>query len=286
MTGLSGEKEKFLSLLTLLANDLTQYVSTECGDWAIKGFIDTKSQIYSITSDTKIVSKILEVQLFPKIKLFAEENGYHLVLADKQNWYPDMSFVSKENPDIKFAVDIKTTYRLTTHENFCNGFTLGSHGEYFRNRASEKNVQFPYGSYLAHISLGILYTRTAQFDIDETRTHTINDLLSIKSVISDFLFFVQEKWKIASERSGSGNTANIGSIDYIPDLLAGNGSFSVLGETVFDEYWINHGQLNVPNLKKLGEFKKLSNLEEFLDFKGLDHSGKVKRQSRAKVRGT
>nr|WP_330216919.1 type II restriction endonuclease [Helicobacter pylori] len=41
---------------------------------------------------------------------------------------------------------------------FCNGFTLGSHGEYFRNRTSTKNIQFPYSHYLAHTCLGILYT--------------------------------------------------------------------------------------------------------------------------------
>lgn len=50
-------------------------------------------QIYTISSDTKIISKILEIQLFPKFKEFAKENGYKIVLAEKQNWYPDLSFV-------------------------------------------------------------------------------------------------------------------------------------------------------------------------------------------------
>ncbi len=32
-----------------------------------------------------------------------------------------------------FAVDFKTTYRLANNPEYCNGFTLGSHGEYFIN---------------------------------------------------------------------------------------------------------------------------------------------------------
>ncbi|OQY43144.1 MAG: type II deoxyribonuclease, partial [Anaerolineaceae bacterium 4572_78] len=35
--------------------------------WTIKGFIDTYKNIYTISNDTKIVSKILEIHLFPKI---------------------------------------------------------------------------------------------------------------------------------------------------------------------------------------------------------------------------
>ncbi|MFP6141968.1 type II restriction endonuclease [Helicobacter pylori] len=42
--------------------------------------------------------------------------------------------------------------------------------------------------------------------------------------------------KIASDKGGSGNTANIGSIQYIDDILQGNGVFKNLGEQIFDEY--------------------------------------------------
>lgn len=225
------EKSKFLEELRKFATTLTEHVSTHSGDWSIKGFIDINKNVYTISSDTKIISKILEIQLFPKFLEFAKNIGYELVLAEHQNWYPDISFVKIGNPSIKFAVDIKTTYRLPDYENFCNGFTLGSHGEYFQNRTSTKNIQFPYGDYKAHISLGAVYTRT--LDINETEINQIDGLDSITSVINNLLFFVEEKWKIASDRSGSGNTANIGSINYIPDILSGNGVFSKLGESVF-----------------------------------------------------
>ncbi len=148
---------------------------------------------------------------------------------------PDLSFVSRENPAIKFAVDLKTTYRLEDNVAFCNGFTLGSHGEYFSNRNSNKNIQFPYNQYLAHYSLGVLYSRKVLNELEEAKVYTIRQLQEIPSVISDFEFFAQEKWKIASDKSGSGNTANIGSINYITDILQGNGVFANLGETWFDE---------------------------------------------------
>lgn len=262
-------RESFLEKLKEFSESLTDYVSINGGDWKVKGFIDTDESIYTISSDSKIISKILEIQLFPKFKEFANEIGFDIVLTEKQNWYPDLSFVSKSDPTIKFSVDIKTTYRLDDYDGFCNGFTLGSHGEYFRNRASTKNIQFPYGDYSGHICLGILYTRAISADIDETETLKLNDLQNITSVITDLVFFAEEKWKISSDRGGSGNTANIGSINFIDDMLAGNGAFKDLGENVFDEYWINQGVLQVPNVKKQGQYKKLTKLTEFLSFKGI-----------------
>ena len=264
------EKKYFIAQLKEFATSLTDYVTTKSGEWKIKGFIDTDKNVYTISSDTKIISKILEIQLFPKFKIFAEKIGYEIVLAEKQNWYPDLSFVKKDNPDVKFAVDLKTTYRLTTHAGFCNGFTLGSHGEYFRKRTSTKNIQFPYADYVAHLCLGVLYTRAKTTDIDETEILEINDLDTISSVIKDLTFFAEEKWKIASDKGGSGNTANIGSVNFIEDIFNGNGTFKHLGEKVFDEYWINQGVLQVPDPKKKGAFKKLTKLTEFLDFKGMD----------------
>lgn len=260
--------EEFLQKLKEFSGSLTSYVSTNSGDWKIKGFIDTDESVYTISSDSKIISKILEIQLFPKFKEFADEINFKIVLAEKQNWYPDLSFVSNEDSSIKFSVDIKTTYRRDDYDGFCNGFTLGSHGEYFRNRESTKNIQFPYGEYRAHFCLGILYTRAIS-DIDELETLKLDDLQNITSVITDLVFFAEEKWKISSDRGGSGNTANIGSIDYIEDMLEGNGVFKNLGESIFDEYWINQGVLQVPNPKKKGQFKKLTKLTEFLEFKGI-----------------
>lgn len=141
-------KTDFLQKLQHFAQTLKHYVSTPDNQWTIKGFIDVFENIYTISSDTKIISKILEIHLFSKFLEFAKEHHFDLVLAEKQNWYPDISFVSKINPNIKFAVDLKTTYRLENNPAFCNGFTLGSHGEYFINQSSTKNIQYPYNQYL------------------------------------------------------------------------------------------------------------------------------------------
>jgi hypothetical protein len=263
-------KESFLAKLKVFANTLNDYVTTPDNQWTIKGFIDVFENIYSISNDTKIVSKILEIQLFSKFVEFAQQNDFRLVLAEKQNWYPDVSFVSKTDSSIKFAVDLKTTYRTEENQKFCNGFTLGSHGAYFTDRTSSKNIQFPYNDYLGHYCLGIIYTRTILGEHFETLTFPLHELKSIPSVIGNMTFFACEKWTIASDKGGSGNTANIGSINNIEDILAGHGTFKHLGEEWFDEYWMNFGKIIIKDDN--GHTKKLTSLKEFLKYRGHDES--------------
>ena len=200
--------------------------------------------------DTKIVSKILEIHLFPKILGFAERYGYRIVLAEHQNYYPDISFVDADDENIKFAVDFKTTYRNPNKPHLCNGFTLGSYGKYFNERTSTKNIQYPYASYSGHFCLGIIYSRVDVSAIDETRSYNIDKLQAITSVVRDFQFFVAEKWRIASDKVGGGNTANIGSINNIDDIVNGNGMFSRLGESWFDDYWMNYKKITAFDEKR------------------------------------
>ena len=262
------EKTTFYNSLRQFVDGLAEQVNTEDGQWTIKGFIDVYRNIYTISSDTKIVSKILEIHLFPRLLSFADDIGFGLVLAEHQNYYPDLSFVNKVNPEIKFAVDFKTTYRNEEDDQFCNGFTLGSHGEYFKNRSSTKNIQFPYRDYLGHFCLGIIYTRNAESKDSETKTYQLDELKSIASVIRGFEFFIQEKWRIASDKSGSGNTANIGSINKIEDIQTGNGMFSKLGEAWFDDYWMNYGSITVSDSE--GKTHTVRNLREFVEYRGGD----------------
>ncbi|WP_374244625.1 EcoRV family type II restriction endonuclease [Zoogloea sp.] len=259
------EKKEFARKLEKFVTELRDHVSSDDGQWTVKGFVDIFKNVYTISSDTKIVSKILEIHLFPKILAFAQANGYKVVLAEHQNYYPDISFVKASDQSVRFAVDFKTTYRNPKKPHLCNGFTLGSHGEYFENRASTKNIQFPYGSYSGHFCLGIIYDRAEAAEIDETRVHGLDDLHSIFSVARNFHFFVTEKWRIASDRGGSGNTANIGSINNIADIIAGRGMFSKLGEEWFDEYWMNYKKITVCDGK--GGTKKISTLREFVEYK-------------------
>ena len=101
----------------------------------------------------------------------------------------------------------------------------------------------------------------------ETQKYSIDELDSIPAVINNFIFFAEEKWKIASDKSGSGNTANIGSIQKISDIISGNGVFAKAGEQIFDDYWANFSRMQIPMPN--GEYKRLSSLSEFLDYKGL-----------------
>lgn len=283
------EKNKFKTAfkknLDTFSDKLEKYVSTENGDWSVKGFIDVYKNIYTISSDTKIVSKILEIHIFPQILQFAEEIGYKIILAEHQNYYPDLTFINKKNEEVKFAVDIKTTYRK---KNGVASFTLGSHGGYFKERDKKKNIQFPYNEYLGHYCLGIIYTRTdlgedmsdteiyqvkelqEEYEtpskkVGEREVTTVKNLKSITSVIKDFDFFTAEKWKIASDKQGSGNTANIGATLNLHDLRNESGVFSQLGEEWFDEYWMNYG---IATMIKDGKTIKITNIKDFLEFKG------------------
>lgn len=206
-------------------------------------------------------------------------------MAEQQNWYPDITFALKNNEEVKFAVDIKTTFRRNHNT---AGFTLGSHGSYFKERNKAKNIQFPYSEYIGHYCLGIIYTRVDfTDDLEDTKVFQVKELseeyakdikkigprevtnvdslISITSVIKDFDFFAAEKWKISSDKQGSGNTANIGSVNNIDDLKNENGIFSSLGENWFDEYWINYGSAT---FIKDGKTQKIKSLEDFLIFKG------------------
>ena len=227
--------EGFLNALREEFEHFAAAIAVDSGEWIVKGFIDVYRNIYTISIDTKVISKIIELTLFPVLARFAENHNFDLILSDHQNHYPDMTLVSASGNRI--AVDVKSTYRVSGER--VNGFTLGSFTGYFRQRESTKNIRFPYSSYSTHLVLGIMYSRSDNA-IDEQRIYSVDDLHQIASVIRDFQFFVHEKWKIASDRPGSGNTKNIGSEKSIETLLNDNGPFAEFGEAVFDDYWQNY----------------------------------------------
>ena len=134
-------KQRFEQALRCFVETLQAQISDDSGRWSIKGFIDIYRNIYTISADTKIVSKVLEIHIFPLLLQFAEQNGYRIVLPEHQNYYPDISFVSVHDETIRFAVDFKTTYRNPQKPYLCNGFTLGSHGAYFTDRSSTNHCR-------------------------------------------------------------------------------------------------------------------------------------------------
>lgn len=226
----------------------------------MKGFIDVDKNVYTITNDTKVVSKIIEILLIPKLDHFAKTNGLELELPSKQNFYPDLTF--KDNEGHMFAVDFKSSYY---EDGTVNGLTLGSYWGYFRERDVVRNMDYSYNSYSSHTVLGMLY-RKSDVRNNERNIYSIDELSDIHSVIEDIIFFVQPKWKIAKDIPGSGNTRNIGGIADIEGLVEGSGPFAGLGEDVFDDYW--KGYFNNADARSAGlgtpPYHNLKTYKEYL----------------------
>jgi len=251
-----GFREKLISYF----EEFKRTLATDEGDWVVKGFIDIYRNIYTISIDTKVVSKIIELMLFPIISRFAIENNYKMILSEHQNHYPDITFIVPK--DIKIALDLKSTYR--TGPDTVNGFTLGAFTGYFRKRQSNKNITFPYEQYAAHFVLGVIYSRREEA-IDERRIHSLDNLRDILSVIKDFTFLFQEKWRIAGEQPGSGNTKNIGSVKSVMGLVEGKGPFVPYGKEFFDDYWMNY--LTADMARAIDSNVPFRNLNDYLKWR-------------------
>jgi hypothetical protein len=252
---------EFLKNLQTHAASFAKAVATNEGEWIIKGFIDVYQRIYTISVDTKIVSKVLELLLFPMFVEFGRKHGLKVELCPQQNFYPDLTFIH-EGSGRKFAVDIKSTYRINSTE--VNGMTLGAFTGYFRNRESSKNTKYPYGEYAGHFVLGVVYSKCDDV-ADERKQFALADLSKIPSVIKDFQFFAQPKFRIASSRPGSGNTKNIGSATSIEQLIGGTGSFAELGEQVYDDYWMYYLTRDMAEALKVK--RPYANLKEYVEYK-------------------
>ena len=231
-----------------------------------RGFIEVYRRIYTISVDTKIVSKVLELLLFPMFVEFGKTHDLKIELCQHQNFYPDLTF-THEPTGRRFAVDIKSTYRTSPTE--VNGMTLGAFTGYFRNRDSNKNTLYPYSQYAGHFVLGVIYSKCDDV-ADERKQFTLDDLPTIPSVIKDFRFFAQPKYRLASSRPGSGNTKNIGSVAKIDQLVNGTGPFATLGEEVYDDYWMFY--LTRDMAQALNVKRPYTNLKSYLEYKerGID----------------
>jgi hypothetical protein len=211
-------KDNFREKLLRYLNQYLYDIQDSDGNWTVKGFIDIFKNIYTISLDTKVISKVLEIMLFPKIRQFAIENNFDIVLSKEQNFYPDISFINKNNGE-KIALDIKSTYR--TSKTTASGFTLGAFTGYFRDRTSKKNITFPYGEYKKHYVLGIVYTKQDELP-----------------VITGIELILQEKHKIATDRPWNSDSKDVASTTKIDELREGSGVFADYGVDVFDDYWM------------------------------------------------
>lgn len=224
-----------------LINIFNKKIQEKDIDWEVKG-LASKSGIYTLGSDSKLLGRIFELIITGVINEIANENGLKVVIAESQTVYPDFTLMRGEDDTQKIAIDIKTTYRRYYKKQPTNprpfGFTLGSFASFLRNNT--KNIQYPYSTYRNHYIIGFVYDRNE--NATEGKFYEGHSLEQIEPPYYNINLFIQEKYKIAGEKPGSGNTENIGSItsSNINDFIQGNGPFSKLGEEVFEDYWRNY----------------------------------------------
>lgn len=212
---------------------VNKYLPKSDEEWEIVGFVSKQNLIFTFGDDSKIIGRLFEVVAYNALKQTADELGYELHESEKQTVYPDFYFIKPDRK--KIAVDIKTTYRKSPNSKY--KFTGGSFTSFMRD--NKKNIVGNYTDYDKHYILGVVYDRT------KDRTTGSVDLSAIQSIIPAYHnieTFIQEKYRICGDKKGSGNTDNIGTIESknILPFVKGYGPFSVLGEDIFNDYWINH----------------------------------------------
>ena len=94
----------------------------------------------------------------------------------------------------------------------------------------------------------------------ESRVFEFENRNQIQAPYLNVRFFIQEKYRIAGDKPGSGNTENIGSISTsrFDDFVEGRGPFSSLGVDVYNIYWKYYPKYRVSSeddYHSLNEFK-------------------------------
>lgn len=199
----------------------------------VYGILDTDNQIHTLGTDSKIIGRIFEMLTEPVLEKIAKKHGLILATPKSQTIYPDFILMKSPASQDKIAIDVKTTYVDNNNSNI--KFTLGSYGSYMRNNT--KNIEYKYTDYSKHYVIGFIYQRNDA--AQESRVYSYDKRQNIEFPYKNVKYFIQEKYKIAGDKPGSGNTENIGSFPTknFDDLREGKGPFSVLGQDIFDLYW-------------------------------------------------
>lgn len=202
-------------------------------DLNVYGILDSKNNIHTLGTDSKIIGRIFEMLIQPVLNEIADRHNLLLKTPESQTVYPDFVMMASADSKEKIAIDIKTTY--VDNDNSTIKFTLGSYASYMRNNT--KNIEYKYTDYAKHFVICFVYKRNDA--AQESRIYKYNDRNNIACPFYDVRYFIQEKYKIAGEKPGSGNTENIGSFTTksFDDLRNGRGPFAMLGKEVFDLYW-------------------------------------------------
>lgn len=237
-------KDEFETILT--ENELS---------YDTKGIVTANKTIYPLSTDTKVLSAIFEMIVRPAIYEIASKHDLDVREARAQNYYPDFTLMKDESDAEKIAVDVKTTYQKRKDDKV--KFTLGSYTSFIRQDNETKNIEFPYSHYAEDWIVGFIYKRKSP---EEAPAHIydIEEIDQIPTPFMDVSVFAALKWKIAGDKAGSGNTANIGSITgTLEDFKGEKGPFKSKAE--FLKYWRNYERRAKDRKDKFGnlnEFRK------------------------------
>lgn len=230
-------------------------------DFNVTGLLVGGLNVITLGSDSKLIGRIFELLSTDILLGICKDNNWKLEESESQTVYPDFTIIKEDGK--KIAVDIKTTYRKYSASGkiLKYGFTLGSYASFLRNNT--KNIAYPYDQYEKHYVIGFVYDRN-----DKAKAGImlhVNDS-SIIPPFSNVQYFMQEKYLIAGDKPGSGNTENIGTIKSsdINDFKDGKGLFSELGNDKFEKYWrgfpkYRATQKNYTDLSGFLEYEKETN---------------------------
>lgn len=216
------------------------------------GILDSSNKIHTLGTDSKIIGRIFEMFTQPILEKIAKRHGMFLTTPESQTVYPDFIMMTDKESKEKIAIDIKTTYVNSARSTI--KFTLGSYASYMRDNT--KNIEYKYTDYSKHYVIGFIYKRNGR--AQESKVFDYSERDKIVFPFYDVKYFIQEKYKIAGDKPGSGNTENIGSFSTkkYAELKDGEGPFSELGIDVFDIYWKYYPKYRDPKkeYKSLDEF--------------------------------
>jgi len=236
---------------------ILQKLSQLINGYTVCGMVDRRGRIYSLSSDTKVISAIFEIITKQSVATYAHKVGLKLHEPSKQNHYLDFTLMKNDKDKSKIAIDVKTTYIKIREDKF--SYTLGSYTSYINPESESKNIAYPYSDYKEHWIIGFVYKRTIEKRTIDPRIYSFDDLGKIRLPFNDVRVFVQEKWKIASNKAGSGNTTNIGSIKgSLPDFIEGKGVFE--SEQEFLKYWQGYKK---PSKNEIYHIQMLMNFGEW-----------------------
>ena len=222
-------------------------------DFNAYGIVDSRNHIHTLGTDSKIIGRVFEMFTQPVLETIAGKHSLVLHTPEAQTRYPDFVLMKDANSKEKIAIDIKTTY--IDDNGSAIKFTLGSFASYMRNNT--KNIEYKYTDYFKHYVIGFVYKRNGNAQESKVVDYSLRH--NVVFPYRDVRYFIQEKYRIAGDKPGSGNTENIGSISSceFEDFKAGRGPFNLLGPDVFELYWKYY-----PKYRE--QKKNYSSLEEFL----------------------